>query len=69
MTHVLMRLTRGVLIAATWPAYPVINIAAYASLQETWPAKIGMFLTFIPVLAFCLIFSIWFWVVLALARS
>jgi hypothetical protein len=63
------QIIRGVLIAATWPAYAVINIAAYANLQETRPAKIGMFLTFIPVLAFTLPFSIWFWIVIAMVRS
>jgi len=40
------------LICAIYPAYSLYWVAQYAALQPTWPRKIGMFITFLPVLAF-----------------
>jgi hypothetical protein len=33
-------------------AVAAVDIARYAGEQPTWPRKIGMFLTFLPALAF-----------------
>jgi hypothetical protein len=52
------RIPDGLLIALALPAYAIWHVARYASVQEGWPAKIGMFITFVPVIA--IISLMWF---------
>jgi hypothetical protein len=64
------RMRDGLLIAFALPAYQVWNIAKYCSVQKGWVAKVGMFITFLPV--FILSTAIWigFWaVILGLLRT
>src|ERR1043166_2166687 len=45
---------RGSSTILTWlllPFYQVWHSARYANTRQTWPAKIGMFATFLPVIA------------------
>ncbi len=35
-----------------FPVWWVLGVARYARLQPTWPRKIGLFLTFTPLLLF-----------------
>jgi hypothetical protein len=45
------RMLDGLLIALALPAYQIWQIAKYANTREGRTAKIGMFLTFLPVIA------------------
>jgi hypothetical protein len=52
-THLMSarRMLDGLLIALALPAYQIWQIAKYANTREGRTAKIGMFLTFLPVIA------------------
>ena len=52
------RIRNGLLIALALPAYALWHVAKYASVQAGWPAKIGMFITFVPMIA--IISLMWF---------
>jgi hypothetical protein len=60
----MMRVSRGlertmrgkILIWMIYPAYAIYWIARYSGLQPTWPRRIGMFVTFIPVLSIMTVF-------------
>jgi hypothetical protein len=45
-------MTDRILIVIAYPVVGIYWIIRYANLQPTWPRKIGMFVTFIPVWAF-----------------
>ena len=47
------RISDGLLIALALPVYQTWHIAKYANTREGWAAKIGMFITFLPVIAVC----------------
>ncbi len=48
----------GVLLIFAFPLVMVANVFAYARLQRGWMAKVGMFVTFLPVIAITSL--IWF---------
>jgi hypothetical protein len=43
---------RSAAIVAIYPVYVVYSVGQYALLQPTWPRRIGMFVTFLPVFTF-----------------
>ena len=43
----------GLLIIFALPLYQICQIARYANTREGWPAKIGMFIVFMPLIIFC----------------
>jgi hypothetical protein len=47
------RVSDGLLIALALPAYQIWYVAKYANTREGWAAKIGMFITFLPVIVIC----------------
>jgi hypothetical protein len=51
------RIPEWLLVVFALPAYQIWNIAKYANIQQGWPAKIGMALTFLP--AFAITTTIW----------
>ena len=44
------RIQNGLLIAFALPAYQIWHIAKYANTRERWFAKIGVFVTFLPLM-------------------
>jgi hypothetical protein len=44
------RIPDGLLIALALPAYEIWHVAKYANTREGWAAKVGMFITFLPVI-------------------
>jgi hypothetical protein len=43
---------RQAAVVAIYPAYSAYWAARYALLQPTWPRRVGMFMMFLPVIAF-----------------
>jgi hypothetical protein len=47
------RIQDRLLIVFAFPLYMAWQIARYANIRERWPAKIGMFIVFMPLIIFC----------------
>ena len=47
------RIPDWLLVALALPAYQTWHVAKYANTCEGWAAKIGMFITFVPVIIIC----------------
>lgn len=45
------------------PVYQIWYIAKYANTCEGWVAKIGLFITFVPVIVFCAVIWGMLWAV------
>jgi hypothetical protein len=58
------RIPDGLLIAFALPIYQIWHIAKYANTRKRWLAKIGMFITFLPVLVFCSLIWGFLWAVI-----
>lgn len=41
------------LLALALPIYQLWHVVKYANTREGWPAKIGMFVTFVPATVLC----------------
>jgi hypothetical protein len=57
------RIPDGLLIALALPAYQIWHVAKYANTRGGWAAKIGMFITFLPVIVFCNVIWGFLWAV------
>lgn len=57
------RIPEGLLILVALPVYQIWQIAKYANTREGWVAKIGLFLTFLPVIVFCNVIWGFLWAV------
>ena len=58
------RIPEGLLILLALPAYQLWHIAKYANTRKGRAAKIGVFLSFLPVIAICSVIWGFLWAVM-----
>jgi hypothetical protein len=65
------RIPEGLLILVALPAYQLWYIAKYANTRKGWAAKIGAFISFLPLIVICSVIwgFIWFMMLWSLWRD